>query len=46
MSLRNNNKVNEKIHMAGMRKVSRVRTKPRRLTIERVMTFIIVILTI
>ena len=34
----NSNKVNEKTHVTEMRKVSRIRTRPRRLTIARVMT--------
>ena len=40
----NSNKVNEKTHVTEMRKVSRIRTRPRRLTIAMVMT--IVFLTI
>ena len=34
----NSNKVNEKTHVTETRKVSRIRTRPRRLTIARVMT--------
>ena len=36
----NSNKVNEKTHITEMRKVSRIRTRPRRLTIARVMTIL------
>ena len=36
----NSNKVNEKTHVTEMRKVSRIRIRPRRLTIARVMTIL------